>query len=152
MLFLVAQQGEQVGDGAAARAGGGGELGRVGRAHPARADRLGQLGLELPFALAELGLKAAKRHGARIGDDLALCLEPLDQAGHQGFVRQVGEGRRELGTRDRRMPGTSRVQPAQGAQGPVFEIGGILGQDADRPPRPDRKLDQGPRRRQCRQR
>ena len=50
------------------------------------------------------------------------------------------------------MTGTSRVQPAQGTQGPVLEIGGILGQDADRPPRPDRKIDQGPRRRQCRQR
>ena len=31
--FLVAEQGEQVGDGGPRVAGGGGELGRVGRAH-----------------------------------------------------------------------------------------------------------------------
>ena len=142
-VLFVAEQGEQVGDGRAARAGGGGQLGRIGRAHPAGADRLGQLAFELPFALAELGLKPGSGDGARIGDDLALCFQPIDQAGHQGFIRQVGEGRRELGARDRRVPGMGRMQPAQSAQGPLLEIGGILGQDADRSPRPDRKLDQG---------
>ena len=49
------------------------------------------------------------------------------------------------------MPGTGRVQPAQGAQGPLLELGGELGQHADRSPRPERQLDQGPRRRQRRQ-
>ena len=152
MLFLVAEQGEQVGDGTAAGARGRGQLGRVGRAHPARADRLGQLRLEFPFALAELGLKAAERHRARIGDDLALCLEPLDQAGRQGLVRQVGEGRRELGD-----AGSPNAGDEPRAAGPsarkalLLEIGGILRQHADRPPGPERKIDQGARRRQCRQ-
>ena len=42
-----------------------------------------------------------------------------------------------------------RVQPAQGAQGSLFEIGGVLGQNADRSPRAGRKVDQGTRSREC---
>ena len=41
-LLLVAEQREQVGDDAGAGAGGGGELGRVGRGDAARPDRVGE--------------------------------------------------------------------------------------------------------------
>ena len=89
----------------------------VGGAHAPGADRIGELVLEFPFALAQLGLVAGERHRTRAGNDLALRLEPIEQTGHQCVVRQVGESRGELGARDRRQPRTGRVQPAQCAHG-----------------------------------
>ena len=77
--------------------------------------------------------------------------EPVDDARDQGVVGQVGQLRREVGARDRRLPRAGRVQPAQGAKHPVLQVGRELDQHADRPPRTDRELDQGARRRERRQ-
>ena len=144
-LLLVAEQGQQLGDDGGPRPGRGGQLGGLGRAHAPLADRLQELGLELPLTLAELGLVALGRHGAGLDDHLALGLEPVDDPGDQGVAAQVGELGREVGPRDRRLPGPGRVQPAQGPQDPVLQVGDELGQDPHRPPRADRDLDQGPR-------
>ena len=73
-----------------------------------------------------------------------MCREPLDQAGRQAVVRQVGERRGEPGAGDRGMARVIRVQPAQGTQRTVLEIGGILRQDAHGSSGPDRKIDQRP--------
>ncbi len=69
----------------------------------------GQLGLESPFPLAQLGLVSLDRHGPGLGDDLALGLEPIDDSGDQSIVSQVGKFGREVSARDRREPRPGRV-------------------------------------------
>ena len=56
---------------------------------------------------------AGQCHGPRVGDDLALMFQPVEDARHQGVVRQVGERCREVGARDRRLSRMGRMQPGQ---------------------------------------
>ena len=121
------------------------EVGGVGRAEPAGADRLGQLGLELPLALAELRLVPRQGDGAGVGDDRARGLEAVDQARRRG---RRSPGRAARPRRGRGESPTAAGWPRAAGRGPgatrSSRSATTSARTPDRPPRADRELDHRP--------
>ncbi len=81
-------------------------------------------------------------HRTGVGDDASPGPQPLDQSGDDCFAGKVRQLGGQVHARNRREPGSGRVEPTYRANDAVLQLVGELGEDPDAAPRAQRQLDQ----------
>jgi hypothetical protein len=61
-------------------------------------------------------------------------LQPLENCGDEGIIGEIRELRRQMRSRDDRVPGARSVQPCECTQHAILELGDVLDQHRHPPP------------------